>query len=202
MGWVIGLLVLFGVGCCGCGGIGLFLIVATPKWEPFTPENGAFTADFPGKPEHKSEVVNWPDGKEGTSEQYAAVRPLNGDGFAVHYVNLPKSWQVAKSEDWLLKQGLEEIKKGTTNFTLVSSTRLKVMDKYEAMDVDGTATDPKVGLLNVQLRVLIVGDRLYMLFAAGKDKKKLGPEKDRFFSSFKPTDPKAKPGDKDKEKDK
>lgn len=199
--WVVGVLGLLAVGCCGCGGL-LFLIAASnPKWEPYSPDSGAFTADFPGKPEHKTEGVNWPDGKEGTAEIYALVRPLNADGFAIHYVDLPKSWQVPKSEDWLLKEGLEQMKKDTTNFTVGTTSRLKV-DKYEALDVEGTMTDPKAGLIHVYIRVMIVGERVFTLMAAGKDPKKLAPEKEQFFKSFKPADPKEKPADKDKKKEK
>lgn len=89
---------------------------------------------------------------------------------------------------------MEDFKAKSTNFTPLSSAETK-FGKYEAMDVEGTMTNPKQGLLHVSLRVIIVGDRVFTLIAAGKDKKKLAPVRDRFFNSFKPAEPKDAPAD-------
>jgi hypothetical protein len=196
--WVWLLLGMGAFGFCCCGGVGfLFLAAANPKWEPYTADNGAFTADFPGKPEYKTNAFQWKDKDEspGTSHEYGAVQLMNAQGFAVHYTDLPKSMLTFRwSDEKLLKAGLEEYKRDSTNFTVKSSTETTV-GKYKAVDVEGTTTHPQHGLLQVSVRVVIVGDRVFTLIAAGKERAKLTPAKDRFFNSFKPADPKDKGGE-------
>ena len=195
MWWLWLVLGFVGFSCCGCGGLLLVFVNAANKWENYTPDNGAFTAEFPGKPVAQTKPFTWKDGKETTSYEYAALQLLNAQGFGIHYTDLPKSQRLGQSDDTLLKYGLEDFKKNATNFTVQSSSRTKAADKYEALDVEGTMTDPQHGLLQVYIRVIIVGDRVFTLIAAGKDKKKLTPHKDRFFNSFKPADPKDKAAD-------
>lgn len=195
MGWLWVVLSIIGFSCCGCGGLGAIFLANANKWESYTPDNGAFTAEFPGKPVYQTKPFKWKDGKEGTGHEFAALQLLNAQGFVVYYTDLPKSLKGALSDDAILKFGLEDIKAKYTNFTVQSTTELPV-GKHKAMDVDGTYTDPQHGKLQVSVRSIIVGDRLFMLFAVGQDRKKLTPHKNRFFNSFKPADP------KDKEKDK
>ncbi len=194
--WVWLLLGLGGFGFCCCGGVGLlFLAAANGKWESYTPDNGAFTAEFPIKPVHQEKTFKWKDDATGTSQEYAAILWVQGQGVGVHYADLPKSMKPIRPTDKkLLKLGLEDFKANSTNFTVLSETPLTV-GKYEAMDIEGTMTDPKQGLLQVSLRVMIVGDRVFTLIAAGKDKKKMQPMRDRFFNSFKPAEPKDTPAD-------
>jgi len=189
--WLWLLLGLGGFGFCCCGGGVLLLIAAAnPKWEPYTAENGAFTADFPGKPIYQTKPVKWPDDKEGIGHEYGALQPLQQQGVGVHYADLPKSMKAIRPTDKkLLKLGLADFKATSTNFTVQSSVETQ-HGRYEAMDVEGTMTDPKQGLLQVSLRVMIVGDRVFTLIAAGKDRKKLQPTRDKFFDSFKPAEPK------------
>lgn len=187
------LLVFGGLGCCGCGGVVFAVLAATNKWESFTPDNGAFTADFPGKPVYHTKPFKWKDGKEGTSHEYGALQLVNAQGFGIHYTDLPKSMKAA-SDEALLKYGLEDFKANSTNFTVQSSSEIKP-GGHSGLDVEGTYTDPQHGLLQVYVRVLIVGDRIFTLVAAGKERKKLVKEKDRFFNSFKPAEPKGKAAD-------
>jgi hypothetical protein len=191
--WVWLLLGLGGFGFCCCGGgVVLFFAAANGKWETHTPDNAAFSAEFPNKPTYTTKPFNWKDQGEtvGTSHEYAAVQPLQQQGVGVHYADLPKSMKAFRpSDETLLKQGLAEFKADSTNFTVQSETPLTV-GKHKAMDIEGTMTDPKLGLLQVSIRVMIVGDRVFTLIAAGKDRKKLQPTRDRFFNSFKPAEPK------------
>jgi hypothetical protein len=191
--WVWVLLGFAAFGFCCCGGVSLLVLAAAnPRWEPYTADNGAFTADFPGKPVYQSKPFKWNDGKEGTSHEYGALQLINAQGFGVHYADLPKSMLAFRPSDKkLLKAGLDEFKANSTNFTVGSENYHKV-GQYVALDIDGTMTDPQHGLLQVSVRVMIVGDRVFTLVAAGKDKAKLTPAKDRFFNSFKPADPKEK----------
>jgi hypothetical protein len=194
--WVWLLLVGGGFALC-CGGCVVLVVVAAlnGKWESYTPENGAFTAEFPNKPVYQTKPFTWPDGKEGTGHEYAALQPLQGQGVGLHYADMPKSLKASPPRDkLLLKAGVEDFKAKSTNFTVQSSTETKV-GKYEAVDVEGTMTDPNQGLLQVSLRVIIVGDRVFTLIAAGKDRKKLQPVRDRFFNSFKPAEPKEAAAD-------
>jgi hypothetical protein len=196
--WVWVLLAVGGFGFCCCGGgVVLFFAAANAKWEPYTPDNAAFTAEFPTKPVYKTEQFNWKDNGEtvGTSHQYAALLPLQQLGVGLHYADLPKSMKGFRpSDEKLLKLGLEDFKADSNNFTVQSSAEVTV-GKYKGRDVEGTMTDPKLGLLQVSLRVVIVGDRVFTLIAAGKDRKKVQPMRDRFFNSFKPADPKVEPAD-------
>ena len=113
----------------------------------------------------------------------------------LHYADLPKSMKGFRpSDEKLLKLGLEDFKADSNNFSVLSSAEVTV-GKYKGMDVEGTMTDPKLGLLQVSLRVVIVGDRVFTLIAAGKDRKKVQTMRDRFFNSFKPADPKVEPAD-------
>ncbi len=192
--WLWLLLGLGGFGFCCCGGVVLlFVAFANGKWQSYTPEGGAFTAEFPNPPVYQSKEFKWKDKGEtvGTSHEYAALQLLQGQGVGVHYADLPKSMKAVRPSDKrLLKLGLDDFKANSTNFTVLSATDLTV-GKYEAMDIEGTMTDPQQGLLQVSLRVMIVGDRVFTLIAAGKDKKKLGPLRDRFFNSFQPAEPKV-----------
>lgn len=201
---MVGLLVLVGLfGCCACGGVGLFLIAANPKWESFTPENHAFTADFPGKPVYStnSSGVKWPDGTPDTLHKYDAVKLGNAEWFAVHYFDVPKSrgQQANKVLITVMIEGYKNSAPG--GFNPISSNE-SPDTPYPAKDVEGTYTDPKQGELHAYGRALVAGDRVYLLIAVGKDKKKLAPEKEQFFNSFKPADPKQKPDDNPKEKGK
>lgn len=195
MWWLWLVLGFVAFGFCCCGGLGALTLVNANKWESYTSENGAFTAEFPGKPVYQTKPFKWKDGKEGTGHEFAALQLLNAQGFGIHYADLPKSLKGVVDDETLLKLGLEDFKANSTNFSIQSSSRTKV-GKHEAMDVEGTMTDPQQGMLQVYLRVVIVGDRVFTLIAAGKDKKKLTPHKDRFFNSFKPADPKDKGKDK------
>jgi hypothetical protein len=102
-------------------------------------------------------------------------------------------------DETLLKIWLKDFKSKQTNFTEQSSTLTK-SGKYPVMDVEGKFIDPKHGPLEASLRVMIVGDRGFLLIAAGKDRKKMQPMRDRFFNSFKPAEPKDTPAEKEKDK--
>lgn len=197
-GCVVGLLVVFGLlGCCACGGVGLILIAANPKWESFKPDNGAFTADFPGKPEYStnSAGIQWPDGTPDTLHKYDAVKLGNTEWFAVHYYDVPKS-RAATSDKVFITVMIEGYKNAAPGgFTQISSNDAPDT-LYPAKDVEGKFTDPKAGELHAYGRALVAGDRVYLLIAVGKEKKKLTPEKDRFFNSFKPAERQGKPADK------
>lgn len=197
--WLWLLLAVGGFGCCGCCGL-LGLVNMANQWKPYTAKDGAFTADFPGEPVVQEKTFKWKDDTTGKSHEYAALQLLNAQGFGVHYADLPKSMKAIRPTDKrLLKLGLEDFKANATNFTVGPETFLKV-GEYEALDIEGTMTDPKHGMLHVYVRVMIVGDRVFTLIAAGKEKGKLAPHKDRFFNSFKPADPpekdQAKPADR------
>ncbi len=199
--WLWLLLGLGGFGFCCCGGLVAFVFfaAANPKWEPYTAENGAFTAEFPGKPVTQQKPVKWPDDKEGTGYEYAALQPLQQQGVGLHYTDIPKSLRKVTDDETLLKIWLKDFKAKSTNFTEKSSS-LSKPGKYQVMDVEGTMMDPQHGLLQVSLRLMIVGDRAFLLVAAGKDRRKMQPMRDRFFDSFKPAEPKkdATPDPKEK----
>lgn len=189
--WLWLLLALGGFSCCGCCGV-LGLLNMANQWKSFTAKDGAFTADFPGDPVYTTEAFNWKDKDTtpGTSHQYGALQLMNAQAFAVHYADMPKSMKPFRPSDKkLLELGLEDFKANTTNFTEQNRAETTV-GKHKALDVEGTFTDPKHGLLYVFVRAVIVGDRVFILIAAGKEKGKLAPQKDRFFNSFKPADPK------------
>lgn len=81
-----------GFGLCCCGGLGLLGLAAlNGKWESYTADTGAFTAEFPNKPVYQTKPFTWPDGKEGTGHEYAALQPLQGQGVGLHYADMPKS---------------------------------------------------------------------------------------------------------------
>lgn len=192
--WVWLLLAVGGISCCGCCGL-LGLVNALNQWKPHTAKDGAFTAEFPGDPVHTTEAFNWKDKDEspGTTQQYTAIQLATAQVFAVHYADMPKSMkQFRPKDEKLLELGLQDFKAGAPNFTEQSRTEVTVAGKYKGLDVEGTYTDPKHGMLSVYVRAVIVGDRVFVLIAAGKDKAKLTPQKDRFFNSFKPADPPEK----------
>jgi hypothetical protein len=177
--------------------VGLFLIAANPKWESFTPENEAFTAEFPGKPAYTtaSDGIQWPDGTPDTLHKYEAAKLGNAEWFAVHYYDVPKS-RAAVADKVFITVMIEGYKNSAPGgFHQISSNDSPDIP-YKAKDVEGTFTDPKAGELYSYGRALVAGDRVYLLIAVGKDKKKLAPEKDHFFNSFKPTVRKEKPDDK------
>lgn len=199
--WVWLLLGFGGFALC-CGGCVVMGVIAAlnGKWEPYTADGGAFTAEFPTKPVHQEKTFKWKDDTSGKSHEYASVLVLQGQGVGVHYADLPKSMKAIRPTDKrLLKLGLEDFKANSTNFTVQNET-FQTIGKYEVLDIEGTMTDPQQGLLQVSLRVMIVGDRVFTLIAAGKDRKKMQPTRDRFFNSFKPADPKDSPSDKEKDK--
>ncbi|MFY7953334.1 MAG: hypothetical protein ACOVT5_12580, partial [Armatimonadaceae bacterium] len=122
--WVWVLLAVGGFGFCCCGGgVVLFFAAANGKWEAYTPDNGAFTAEFPTKPVYQTKQFNWKDNGEtvGTSHEYAALLPLQQQGVGLHYADLPKSMKGFRpSDEKLLKLGLEDFKADSNNFSVLS----------------------------------------------------------------------------------
>jgi hypothetical protein len=202
--WLWLLLGFGGLSLCCCGGLVAVGLTNANKWERYTAENGAFTAEFPGKPVHEEKDFQWNDKNDtrGKAHEYAAVQWLNTQGFAIHYADLPKSMKAIRPTDKkLLSLGLNDLKTKSPEFTVLSAVDRKVA-AYDAMDVEGTYTDPQQGFLHAYVRVMIVGDRVFTLMAAGKDKKKLNRDKERFFNSFQPADPNDASKEKVKEKGK
>lgn len=188
------LLAVLGFGCCGCGGLILAgLFVVNPPWEAYTPDNGAFTAEFPGKPTYSEDTagIQWPDGTPATLHKYDAGKLGNTEWFAVHYYDLPRS-KDRPSNKVLINLIVEGYKKAAPGgFNQVTSNDSPAV-VHPAKDVEGTFTHPQLGPVYAYGRGLVAGDRVYMLVAVGKDRTKLAPEKDRFFNSFKPAEPKEK----------
>lgn len=191
--WVWAVLALVGVGCCGCGGVGLlFWGAANPPWEKFTHDKGEFTAEFPGKPNYQSHAFAWPDGTTGTTHEYNAWKANNFEGFAVHYLDWPKGGTRGRDE-FLIDLFLDDFKKTNTHgYAEASKGEMTTYGKYKGRETEGTINDPQYGQGYAHVRVMVVGDRGYMLIAVGKEKGKLVADKDRFFNSFQPVEPKAK----------
>ncbi len=171
--------------CCG-GGAVIAWRGMNPKWQEFRPEGGEFAAIFPGKPKLETKPFNWPNGTTGTARLYHAERMGGPAGFHVHFLDIPKT-QLKGSEDFLLNAMIEEIKKSDLPSFAEVSRKPVSGTNYEGKEVEATFQHPKHGTGIAFLRIAVVGERIFVLMALGKDRKRLLPEKDRFFDSFVPT---------------
>ena len=48
--WILGIVGVLILGCCGGGGFLLYKFAGDPKWEKFSPPDGRWSAEFPGQP--------------------------------------------------------------------------------------------------------------------------------------------------------
>ena len=179
--WVlVGWLTVFGLMCCGCGGVAIWQ-VSKPEWSPYTtPE---FTATFPKTPTYSDTVYTTGDGKTERLQQYLSQLPIQQQAFVVMHTPLPKGsgkvWREAQ-----MNALVDELKKGGQfGFQETSRTNV-VISGLPGIEVEGTCQHPQAGRSTMIVRVLVFERRIYALVALGKDRKKMGEHMQRFFDSF------------------
>lgn len=183
---VVGVLLL---GCCGGGGFLLYKFAGDPTWEKFTPPDGRWSAEYPGKPKMEVKPLEGVAGA-GNSTHYVGQRMFGQEAYLVGYGDSgPANLGFAPNE-MILNGGLDGIAKGPLSVREVSRRNLK-MAGADAKEAIFDVNDAKVGKGRMIVRIFVADNRVYTLIAAkmgqgGKD----AEHAERFFKSFQIT---AKP---------
>ena len=183
---VVGVLLL---GCCGGGGFLLYKFAGDPTWEKFTPPDGRWSADYPGKPKMEVKPLQGVAGA-GNSTHYVGQRMFGREAYLVGYSDLkPEDLRFAIL-DAILNGGLDGIANGPLSAREVSRRNLK-MAGADAKEAIFDVNDAKVGKGRMVVRIFVADNRVYTLIAVKMGQTAKDPEQaERFFSSFQIT---AKP---------
>jgi hypothetical protein len=175
-GWVT----VFGLVCCGCGGVAIWQ-VSKPEWTPYTTKE--FTVTFPKAPTYSDTVYTTGDGKTERLQQYLSQLPFQQQSYIVLHTPLPKGtgkvWREAQ-----MNALVDELKKsGQFGFQETSRTN-KVISGQPGIEVEGTGQHPQAGQSTMIVRLVVIERRMFVLVALGKDRKKMAENMQRFFDSF------------------
>ncbi len=185
---VLGFLTVFGLVCCGCGGV-LVWQVFKPEWSPYTtPE---FTVTFPKPPTYSDTTYTTGEGKTEKFQQYLCQLLIQQQAFVVMHTPLPKGtgkvWREAQ-----MNALIDELKKGGQFGFQETSRTSMVISGQQGLQVEGTGQQPQMERAAMVIRLVAVESRMYLLVVVGNDRGKMAANMQRFFDSFTltPTAPK------------
>ena len=176
---VAGVLIL---GCCGGGGI-LVYKFSDPKWEKFTPPDGSWSADFPGKTKMESKPIEGAP-EAGNATFYVAQRLFGREAFLVGFAELNPLELRLRTAEMILNDSLDGILKGSLSPREISRRNLKMVG-VDAKEITLDVVDPKMGAGRMVARVLVADNRIYTLIVVKAGQGAGNPEQtEQFFNSF------------------
>ncbi len=191
--WILGIIGVLALVCCGGGGVLLNMFVISPKWEKFTPPDARWSAEFPGKPTMETKPIeNVPGAGNGT--YYTGQRLFGQEAYLVGYADLKAENMQFVSAEQVMNESLNGILKGPMSAREVSRRNLK-MTGVDAKELVIDVTVANAGSGRMVVRVLVADDRFYTLIAVKMGSGGKNPEyAEKFFNSFSVTaKPPAKP---------
>lgn len=180
---ILGVVGAIALVCCGGGGYLLYKFAGDPTWETFTPPDGRWSADYPGKPKMEVKPLDGVAGA-GNSTHYVGQRMFGREAYLVGYGDLnPEDLRFA-IRDTILNGGLDGLAKGPMSVREVSRRNLK-MAGADAKEAIFDVNDAKLGKGRMIVRIFIADNRVYTLLAVkmGQDGRD-AEHAERFFNSF------------------
>jgi len=180
---IIGVVGVLFLGCCGGSGFLLYKFAGDPKWEKFTPPDGRWSADYPGKPKMEVKPIAGVAGA-GNSTHYVGQRMFGREAYLVGYGDLNADDLRFAPNEAILTGGLDGVAKGTITAREISRRNLK-MAGADAKEAVFDVNDANLGKGRMIVRIFVADNRVYTLIAAKMGQGGKDPEHaEKFFSSF------------------
>ena len=194
-GGVWGLLVVTTLllGGCGAGCIGIGVWAYNPKMQVYTSIEGKFRIEFPGDPS-----PNVGSGEKGDgSVTVIGQRAENQEKYVVKSYPLPTKYRALTDDEKLS----ELVKLELAAEAAGTETRRETTthDGFPALDVMASTAGGIINRRNTIMRCVLVGTRVYVVYAQGPNMEPQVWWVRKYFTSFTVTDPSAKSKLKQKE---
>jgi hypothetical protein len=161
--------------------VSVFFLLLLPvgmqsEWKAFSPADGAFTVQLPGKPTEFKKCVETPDGAIEVLV-YELTPPGNQGKFAVSYSDYPEA--KAGTED----KRLDNAREGAVAATKAKLKREKslLLDTYPGREL----TLEVEGKGQIVMRLYAVKNRLYQIVVTGPTDLVTSQDAQKFLTSFK-----------------
>lgn len=149
------------------------------EWQDYSPEDGKYSIQMPGKPVNKSSSQQTPAGKVTT---HIAIYSDQNSAFAVSYTEYPAVLMIQMPNEKVL-DGARDGRLAMGGHKLLKETHIQLMDTYPGRELQ-IAVAEDGGKNAIRTRIFMVNNRLYQIVAIQPKDKLFSPDAVRFMDSF------------------
>jgi hypothetical protein len=153
---------------------------AFKKWEPYTSDDGWFSAEFPGRPSVRKMPIAT---AAGTIYVHMFMAEQRSEAYAVGYFDVPEIGSKVNLES---QEFIESMARGSFNEMGAHDFTKKEIDfdGYPGMEAEGNIQKGSTKGI-ARIRYYVVEKRIYMLEVVGTKSFINSGNTDKFFNSFK-----------------
>lgn len=137
-------------------GRGLYHFESSAGWVQFFSREGQFQVDFPKDPEHDQKKLYIPEASKTLDIQTFTATPTDDLTYTVSFVNLPRSWRLARSAT-ILKVAFNVLYEAAPGTKVVHKEFISQWGKSPALEFEVQQADATT----ITGRLVLCGTRLY-----------------------------------------